>query len=215
MEWPKQTGGDNQMSKKKLELRSFQHELRDAAENEPTKLVGYAAVFNSPADIAGVFTEVIQPGAFTETIKTDPILALLNHNNNLVLGRNTSGTLLLREDAKGLYFEIDIPDTTVGRDLTVLIQRGDIDSCSFAFSPDEESWDHEQNIRTLQKVTLYDISVVTNPAYSDTSVSARSADDVLTESLASVVPSAITPDVEVNDIAVTPLDQYLEVLKSW
>lgn len=203
------------MSKKKLELRSFQHELRDAAENEPTKLVGYAAVFNSPADIAGVFTEVIQPGAFTETIKTDPILALLNHNNNLVLGRNTSGTLLLREDAKGLYFEIDIPDTTVGRDLTVLIQRGDIDSCSFAFSPDEESWDHEQNIRTLQKVTLYDISVVTNPAYSDTSVSARSADDVLTESLASVVPSAITPDVEVNDIAVTPLDQYLEVLKSW
>jgi hypothetical protein len=200
---------------KKRELRSFTHELRAAEDNKPTQLVGYAAVFNSPADIAGVFTETIAPGTFRDSIATDPIVALLNHDNNFVLGRNTSKTLLLREDTKGLYFEIDIPDTTVGRDLTVLIQRGDIDSCSFAFSVDEESWDHEQNIRTLQKVTLYDISVVTNPAYSDTSVSARSADDVLNESLASVKPGESTPDAEATGIDYTPLNQYLDVLRSW
>ena len=110
----------------------------------------------------------IAPGAFTETIKADSVVALVNHNSNLVLGRNTAGTLAFSEDRKGLYFELSIPETTVAKDLVISIQRGDIDSCSFAFSVIEESWDNKQNIRTLEKVKLYDVSIVTVPRPTET-----------------------------------------------
>jgi HK97 family phage prohead protease len=166
---------------KKLELRSFKPELRTASETEPSKLVGYAATFNNPTSIGGLFTEVIAPGAFTDSIVQDNIVALVNHDQNLVLGRNVSGTLTLREDAKGLYFEIDLPATTTGKDIGVLVQRGDISECSFAFVAQDEAWDYETDTRTLNKVKLFDVSVVTDPAYNNTSVSARSAQEVLAE----------------------------------
>jgi HK97 family phage prohead protease len=206
----KQTGGYNQMSKR--EFRAVVPELR-AAEDNPSKLVGYCATFDSPTQIGSYFTEVISPGAFTETIAADDIVALVNHDENLVLGRNTASTLLLREDTRGLYFEIDLPDTQAARDLAVSVQRRDISGCSFAFAAIEEIWDYDTDTRTLQKVKLFDVSIVTNPAYSNTSVSARSAQDVL-EEFRSKKPA---PDAEppVTGIDLTPLTQYIEVLRNW
>lgn len=157
-----------------LERRFYTAELR--AEPEARKLAGYAAVFNSLSHDLGGFREVIRPGAFARALDMD-VRALWNHDSNHVLGRTTSGTLRLREDDHGLYMEVDLPDTTMGRDVYAMVQRGDVDQMSFSFSVNEggDEWRKEgkQQVRELVDVALYDVSPVTYPAYEATTVSAR------------------------------------------
>lgn len=172
----------------KLERRMFTTELRaDKADGQPTKLVGWCAVFNTPADL-GYFTEVIKPGAFKRTLQEGAdVRALFNHDPNFVLGRTKdggkSGTLTLAEDNTGLKFEIDMPDTQAARDLMTLVDRGDVDQCSFAFTVREQNWNAQTDadgntteIRELIDLDLDngDCSVVVYPAYPTTSVEARS-----------------------------------------
>ena len=107
---------------------------------------------------------------------SDDIRALWNHDTNLPLGRTKAGTLRLDVDSHGLRVEIDPPDTQAGRDAVESIKRGDVDQMSFAFDVLEDEWDQDdqqQLIRTLRKVKLYEVSPVTFPAYTGTSVSAR------------------------------------------
>ncbi|MEB8657977.1 HK97 family phage prohead protease [Bacillus cereus] len=147
---------------------------RDATEEQPSKITGYAAVFNSKTTIGGWFDEVIEPGAFARSLsENSDIRALFNHNWDNVLGRTKSGTLRLEEDEKGLKFEIELPNTSVGRDLAESMSRGDINQCSFGFWITEENWDYsvEPALRTIKEVELYEISVVSIPAYDDTEVS--------------------------------------------
>lgn len=147
---------------------------RDATEEQPSKITGYAAVFNSKTTIGGWFDEVIEPGAFARSLsENSDIRALFNHNWDNVLGRTKSGTLRLEEDEKGLKFEIELPNTSVGRDLAESMARGDINQCSFGFWITEENWDYnvEPALRTIKEVELYEISVVSIPAYDDTEVS--------------------------------------------
>lgn len=137
---------------------------------------GYAAVFNSRSQDLGGFVEVIRPGAFARALDMD-VRALWNHDSNHVLGRTKNGTLRLREDEHGLYMEVDLPDTAMGRDVHEMVRRGDVDQMSFAFSVNKggEEWRKEdgQQVRELLDVALYDVSPVTYPAYEATSVSAR------------------------------------------
>ncbi|MDX0777347.1 HK97 family phage prohead protease [Sinorhizobium medicae] len=153
-----------------------QVELR-ADESGTKTLTGYAAVFHSPADIAGYFTEQIAPGAFAETIKGD-VRCLFNHQSENVLGRTKSGTLRLWEDGKGLRFEVDLPDTVLGKDVGTLVKRGDVSGCSFNFRATKQSWDDtvDPPRRTLEKLEIDEVSIVTFPAYSDTTVGIRSLD---------------------------------------
>lgn len=147
---------------------------RDATEEQPSKITGYAAVFNSKTTIGGWFDEVIEPGAFARSLSENgDIRALFNHNWDNVLGRTKSGTLRLEEDERGLKFEIELPNTSVGRDLAESMSRGDINQCSFGFWITEENWDYsvEPALRTIKEVELYEISVVSIPAYDDTEVS--------------------------------------------
>ena len=161
---------------------STKFEVRLALGGVPTKIVGYAAVFDSPTSIRGAFgdyQEVIRPGAFSKTIKEQDIRALYNHNENFVLGRNKAGTLRLSEDNVGLRMEIDIPDTSFARDLVVSMERGDVNQSSFAFSPITQEWQRSGSAdkpdeRILQECRLYDCSVVTYPAYTDTVAAVRS-----------------------------------------
>lgn len=158
-----------------LDIQGLQ--TRSQGESETNVIEGYAAVFNSPTDIWGMFTEVIAPGAFADAIASnDDIRALFNHDWNNVLGRTKSGTLRLSEDARGLKFEVDLPNTTLARDLSESLKRGDISQCSFGFVPTSETWDYEPEIpvRTINSVELHEISVVSIPAYEDTEVSLRS-----------------------------------------
>jgi HK97 family phage prohead protease len=137
-------------------------------------LTGYAARFNSEASIGG-FTEVIEAGAFRASLLSGAdILALKDHDPAAVLGRTKSGTLKLEEDAKGLRFSIDVPDTQTGRDLLEMARRGDLGGMSFGFVATDEQWPSRDK-RILRAIDLREISVVSAwPAYPDTSVMARS-----------------------------------------
>ena len=142
-------------------------------------IVGHAAVFDSWSEDLGGFREKIAPGAFTETLKDADVRALFNHNADIVIGRSKSGTLRLKEDKVGLAIEVDPPDTQAGRDLVVLMERGDIDQMSFGFRTVRDEWSHPEDNnqpseRVLMEVELFDVSPVTFPAYPDTDVAVRS-----------------------------------------
>lgn len=149
-------------------------------EGKPTTLVGHAAVFDTPYRVYW-FSERVARGAFADSIKNDDIRALFNHDDNIVLGRNKAGTLRLSEDDKGLAVEIDLPDTQAARDLAVSIERGDISQMSIGFNVVAEKWEHAQEAgqedqRTLEKLTLFDVSPVTFPASPTTDIAKRSHD---------------------------------------
>lgn len=149
-----------------------QVEVRE--ENDHMVIEGHAALFNSETEIMGAFREKIAPGAFRESIESDDIRALFNHDMNHVLGRNKSGTLDLTEDGDGLRDKIDLPDNSVGRNVAESVRRGDVTGQSFSFRAEEESWERNDeglDLRTIEKATLFDVGPVTFPAYQDTDVS--------------------------------------------
>jgi len=152
-------------------------ELRVAEADEGRMITGYAAVFDQLSEDLGGFRELIRPGAFRKVIKDD-VRALVNHDANFVLGRNVAGTLRLAEDDHGLQVEIDAPDTAWARDLMVTIDRGDVDQMSFAFSVREQAWKRDEDDGAVTREIiefkrLYDVSVVTFPAYPQTEAQAR------------------------------------------
>ena len=144
---------------------------------------GYAAVFNTKADIGGYFTETILPGAFAETLRTSDVRALVDHDSGRVIGRSAAKTLRLSEDERGLSVEIDLPDTTDGRDLAVQLERGDISGMSFGFRVTHDEWDESGPVpaRTIHKVDLFEVSAVAFPAYDDTTLALRSLDEARKE----------------------------------
>ena len=155
-------------------------ELRAGGDQKSPRLVGHAAVFNSPSQDLGGFVEIIKPGAFARSLASagHDQLALVQHMPQLVLGRRSAGTLQLKEDERGLAFEIDVPDTSTARDLLVSVQRGDVRGASFAFSTPKngDRWEvrNGQVVRELLDVNLHEITVTAQPAYLDTSVALRS-----------------------------------------
>lgn len=162
---------------KKKETRIFnisQLSTRAEGEEKAVAIEGYAAVFNYKTSIGGWFDEVIEPGAFSRSLSDNgDIRALFNHNWDNVLGRTKSQTLELREDEKGLNFKVELPDTSVARDLTISMERGDINQCSFGFFITDEEWNYnvEPALRTIKEVELFEISIVSIPAYDDTEAS--------------------------------------------
>jgi HK97 family phage prohead protease len=173
-------GGEvNSRSKmKKIERRTFT--VRDVearqAEDGTMRLRGYAAVFNE-ASVPLPFIETIAPGAFRKTLSETPDVRLLINHEGLPLARTKNGTLTLTEDDRGLYMDATIADTSEGRDLYKLVERGDVDQMSFAFRVIRQKYNEDRTQRTLTEVSLADgdVSVVTYPAYPTTSVEAREA----------------------------------------
>lgn len=141
------------------------------------RVTGYAAVFDSISEpIGGVFREVIRPGAFRKSLQESDVLAFWNHDTGEVLGRRANGTLFLEEDAHGLRFTLDMPDTARGRDAYELIKRGDVQNMSFGFTAikDEAALTEDgELLRVVREAQLYEISPVTWPAYRATEVEAR------------------------------------------
>jgi uncharacterized protein len=164
------------------EVRSLQGvELRAAPEGSksPGVLVGYSAVFESPSEDLGGFVERIRPGAFARSLRNGAdVLALVDHEPSRLLGRLSAGTLRTREDARGLRVEVDLPDTSVGRDTAVSIARGDLRGMSFSFVTRSDRWDLSgaPAQRELLDVDLLDVGPVASPAYRETSVALRSLD---------------------------------------
>jgi len=173
-------GGEvNSRSKvKEIERRTFTVQDVEArqAEDGTMRLRGYAAVFND-ASVPLPFKETIAPGAFRKTLSETPDVRLLINHEGLPLARTKNGTLTLIEDERGLFMDAEIADTTEGRDLYKLVERGDVDQMSFAFRVIRQKWNEDRSTRTLTEVSLADgdVSVVTYPAYPTTTVEAREA----------------------------------------
>ena len=162
------------------EIRSIDIDIQKSTGEEPLKLRGYAIVYNSLSEplYGDLFRERINRGAFTKSLLENDQVCLWGHDTRYVLGRKSSGTLILREDDKGLYFEVSLPNTTWARDLKESVDRGDIKQMSFGFKVVRENWiddketlkEYSMPIREINEITLHEISLVTFPAYPQTNV---------------------------------------------
>ena len=171
------------MNKDNIEIRSFS--INSDAESR--HISGYSVVYHSLSVDLGGFREIIEPTAITtELINRSDVVMNYNHDDSLILARsrNGEGTLKLSTDERGLLFEFDMPNSALGDQVLESIRRGDISTCSFAFSlnPDAsgEVWTRDDEngvIRTITAIDgLYDCALVIHAAYPETSVSARSLD---------------------------------------
>ena len=146
------------------------------ADETGVKVSGYAAVFDQEADIGGMFREKIEKGAFTDAIGRDDVVFLINHDG-LPLARTRSGTLKLEQDDHGLRIETTLdPDDPDVKSIVGKMKRGDLDKMSFAFMPEIQEWDDTQDppLRSIKKASLFDVSIVTTPAYDGTEIGLRS-----------------------------------------
>lgn len=172
-------------STKHMEAKMAEREIRAIAqplevredEGEAIRVSGYAAVFGEETNIAGMFTEVIERGAFTSALeRQDDVVFLINHDG-LPLARTRSGTLRLTEDERGLFMETELdgsdPDV---RSIVPKMKRGDLDKMSFAFIPTRQEWDDSGDMpkRMIQDLQLHDVAIVTTPAYDGTEIGLRS-----------------------------------------
>lgn len=163
----------------KRQTRSLPTDLKTRSENNEMVIEGYFAVFNSETKLWSDAFEEIASEAFDGTLSND-IRALINHDTNLVLGRNKAGTLDLKVDSRGLWGAIKInPNDSDAVNLYERVKRGDVDQCSFGFNIVKEStdWRDDGTVKwTIEEIDLHEVSVVTFPAYSDTGVQARKSE---------------------------------------
>lgn len=182
---PQATG--NGREQRRLTLDSVEVRVDNAGAGGEIRTVGHAAVWDKPAWIGPPkygFSERFNKGAFRESINGGAdVVYLFNHNPDAVLARTKSGTLKLGEDGSGLTVDARLAPTSVGRDLAILMDRGDVNQMSVGMQVLEDRWEeisgadgnmYEQ--RTIVRAKLFDVSAVTSPAYKETDASLREAD---------------------------------------
>ena len=169
-----------------MKEQRYSVEVRAEKNDKGMSLVGYAATFGHESEDMGGFREIIMPGAFARALREgQDVRCLRNHDPNFVLGRTKNGTLQLKEDSRGLQFRCELDPNNPEHVAThSSVSRGDMDACSFAFVAKSQEWSDQRDKegvlyaqRKLHDVDLQDTSVVTYPAYTTTSVSARSIDN--------------------------------------
>jgi HK97 family phage prohead protease len=160
------------------ELRSAQAAPEAVRTEGGVTARGYAALYSNTTTIGGAFTEELSPNAFRDSLKDADLRALIDHDSGRIIGRQSAGTLRVNSDDKGLAVEIDLPDTTDGRDLAVLLERGDITGMSFAMRVEDEEWSEDLSTglphRLITRASIYEVSAVSFPAYPDTEIGLRS-----------------------------------------
>lgn len=183
---------------------------------DPMIVEGYAAVFNSWSNDLGGFVERIDPKAFEGVLGQRDVRALVDHNWEKVLGRESAGTLELSVDERGLKYKINLPDTTLGRDLSVLIKRGDIQENSFAFTVRDDKWEEREDgsyERTITQVdNLFEVSIVSLPAYNDAKIALRTLDQVKAEAAAEL--EAAKKEIEDRNNMLEEYSNFVNSLKS-
>jgi len=162
-----------------MEKRFFNTEIRTERAENNTTVTGHGAVFNQEARI-GWFYETVERGAFDDAIKISDVRALVNHDPNYILARTASGTLQLGTDEQGLTYRFESPNTSYANDLLESMKRGDVDQSSYAFTlktkeedgfngdewkEDKETGKITRTIKANGVKRLYDVSVVTYPAF--------------------------------------------------
>jgi uncharacterized protein len=169
----------DQVEQRERAIRDFRttFKITRAEGDQAEKVIeGYFALYEQETELFDGVYEIITKGAFDKTLNND-IRALWNHNTQYVLGRSKNGSLTVKADEKGLFGIIKLPSTQYAEDLYELVQRGDIDQCSFGFNILAEDLEELANGGyrwRINEVDLHEISVVTFPAYENTTVQARS-----------------------------------------
>lgn len=167
------------MDRTRMQTRDSTSSFATREDGSELYIEGYFAVFNSNYELWKGATESIAPGAFSNSLGDD-IRALIDHETRLVLGRNKAGTQELREDSHGLWGKVRINrNDTDAMNLYERVKRGDVDQCSFGFDITEEETDFREDGTihwTIKGVRLYEVTVCTFPAYTETNVSARRED---------------------------------------
>lgn len=167
------------MDRKQRQMRCTMSEFKTQDDEGKLWIEGYFAVFDKIYELWPGVTESVAPGAFSKTLGGD-IRALIDHESRLVLGRCKAGTLTLTEDAQGLWGRIEINQNDAdAMNLYSRVKRGDVDQCSFGFAIMDEEPVHGNGDSVhwnIKEVELFEVSVVTFPAYEETSVSARKKD---------------------------------------
>lgn len=161
----------------KRDLKTKFKVTRETSNPDESIIEGYFALYEQETELFPGSYEIITKGAFDNTLNND-IRALWNHNTQFVLGRNKTGSLELKADDKGLFATIKMPKTQYASDLYELVQRGDVDQCSFGFNIPTNGETLEELASggyrwRINEVDLHEVSVVTFPAYENTSVQAR------------------------------------------
>ena len=196
-----------------------QREFRmESAEYDGNTIRGYAAVYNSDSEWMGGFYEQIEAGAFDSVLEND-VRAYFNHDENLLLGRVSSGTLRISTDKRGLFYEVDLPNTTYANDLVELMKRGDVNQSSFAFLIEKDRWEQRDGVtyRIIEKVSrLLDVSPVAQPAYPDATSELKTRDlETKDEPVVDAAPEANTSEsVEAKSDESNDSDLYLYKLKT-
>ena len=162
------------------QVRCVAQQFQTRSANDDLFIEGYFSVFNSEYPLWEGASEIVKPGAFTKSVSGD-VRALINHDSSLVLGRTKAGTLTLRQDERGLWGSIRINrDDVDAMNLYARVQRGDVDQCSFGFDIKRETFVDLGGGKCRWEIEevdpLYEVSVCTFPAYTETSVSARRQD---------------------------------------
>ena len=164
------------MDRECRQMRSVPSMFDTREGNDVLYIEGYFSVFNTNYDLWPGASESVAPGAFSKTLGGD-IRALIDHETRLVLGRNKAGTLELKEDSHGLWGRVSINrNDQDAMNLYERVKRRDVDQCSFGFEIIKEDTEIREDGSvhwTIREVKLYEVSVVTFPAYEETSVSAR------------------------------------------
>jgi len=180
-------------------------EVRAAANGAGATLVGYAVLWGQLSEDLGGFFERFESGAFLEVIGTD-VCCLVDHDMGRIVGRTLAKTLRLQEDDRGLRYEVDLPDTSIARDLAENIRLGNIRGSSFAFRvpPEGERIERIDGklVRTVTKVVrLRDVGPTTFPAYANGSnVAVRSVEAYLEEESTRAAAAALVATVEDLDL---------------
>ena len=161
------------------ETRDFETQFEIREEGDGMTFVGYAAKFDQPSENLGGFVEYVERGAFSRSLKSrNDVMLLWNHDAGQPLASTRSGTMKLTEDEIGLRVEARLPQTTLGKDLAILLRDGIVGKMSFGFNVIKDAWNAEGNERRLKSVRLFEVSAVVWPAYTSTSASVRGLDKV-------------------------------------
>jgi HK97 family phage prohead protease len=180
--WVVAMNGNRNIAYSNIELRAM---------TDGKTLVGYAAIFDSPSEPLP-WTEFVRRGAFRKTIKDGADVRLLIDHEGVPLARTKSGTLTLTEDEVGLRIEAELDETNPdAAKIISALRRGDLSQMSFAFQTVKDAWSQDRQVRELKEVRLYDVSVVTYPAYEQTVAELRNANNTVTDTVIAVSPLAL------------------------
>lgn len=200
-----------------FEKRSYLIEGAESRAGEQDMIVeGYAAVFNSWSNDLGGFVERIDPSAFDGVLGKRDVRALVDHDWSKLLGRESAGTLELSVDERGLKYKITLPETSLGKDINTLVKRGDLKENSFAFTVRKDDWKENKETGTYERTIteindLFEVSIVSLPAYNDATIAQRSLDQIKADKAAEL--EAAQKEIEDRNAMLENYTQFINSLK--